>query len=435
MLQAFAPPAPAAAPDRCGGPRKCDRKGHRWLGKRSMEERPLRDDTLLSHAGNHPERNHGIINPPVYHASTVLFPTVAAMERALKDKLSGVYYGRYGTPTGFALEEAVAALEGADRAVALPSGLAAIAVALTAFLKAGDHLLMTDSVYDPTRTLCERHLARFGVETTYYDPLIGGDIDRLMRPETRVVYLESPGSLTFEVQDVPAIVAAAHAQDAIAMMDNTWATPLHFKAVRHGVDVVIHAATKYIVGHADVMLGLVLCRDEHHRPIRQTAARLGYCAAPDDCYLALRGLRTLGVRLARHQENALALARWLQARPEVERILYPALPEDPGHALWKRDFGGACGLFGVVLKPVPAGAVAAMLDGMRLFGMGVSWGGYESLILLVNPERTRRATRWDAAGPTLRIHAGLEDPADLIDELEAGFERLNAGTGRHGASP
>jgi cystathionine beta-lyase len=388
----------------------------------------FKDATLLRHAGNHPDDNHGIINPPVYHASTVLFPTLAAMDAGIKDKLAGVYYGRYGTPTTFALEEAVCALEGGGKAVTLPSGLAANNVALMAFLKAGDHLLMVDSTYEPVRTLCNRTLAQFGIETTFYDPAVGDAIADLMRPNTRVVYVESPGSLTFEIQDIPAIAAAAHGRGALVVMDNTWATPLYFKAFRHGVDVIVHAATKYIVGHADAMLGLIVCRDEHYRTIKGTAHGLGYAAAPDDCYLALRGLRTLDVRLARHQENALAVARWLQGRPEVERVLHPALPEHPGHTLWQRDFTGSTGLFSVVLKLCPTEALAAMLDGLSLFGMGVSWGGYESLVLRVKPETVRTATRWQAAGPTLRLHIGLEDAHDLIADLERGFARLNAAT-------
>jgi cystathionine beta-lyase len=389
---------------------------------------PSKDATLLRHAGNHPDANHGIINPPVYHASTVLFPTLAAMDAGIKDKLAGVYYGRYGTPTTFALEEAVCALEGGGKAVTLPSGLAANSVALMSFLRAGDHLLMVDSVYEPVRTLCNRTLAQFGIETTYYDPAIGAAIGDLMRPNTRVVYVESPGSLTFEIQDIPAIADAVHERGALVVMDNTWATPLYFKAFRHGVDLIVHAATKYIVGHADAMLGLIVCREEHYRGIKATAHGLGYAAAPDDCYLALRGLRTLDVRLARHQENALAVARWLQGRPEVERVLHPALPEHPGHALWRRDFTGSTGLFSIVLKPCSAEALATMLDGLRLFGMGVSWGGYESLVLRVKPETVRTATRWQAAGPTLRLHIGLEDPRDLIADLERGFERLSAAT-------
>jgi cysteine-S-conjugate beta-lyase len=384
-------------------------------------------ETLLGHSGNHPESNHGIVNPPVYHASTILQPTVEHLEAAQKDRLSGVYYGRYGTPTTFAFEEAAAAIEGGGRAIALPSGLAAIGATLLSLLKAGDHLLMVDTAYGPTRALCDKTLARFGVATTYYDPLIGSGIADLLRPSTRMIYLESPGSLTFEVQDVPAIAAVADAAGALAVMDNTWATPLFFRALERGIDVVIHAATKYMVGHSDAMLGVVVTRDEPlYRTIRLATHGMGYCAAPDDCYLGLRGLRTLDVRLRRHQENGLALARWLQARPEVARVLHPALPEDPGHALWRRDYGGAAGLFAIVLKPYPAKAVAAMLDGMRLFGMGASWGGYESLMLPVKPETMRTATRWDTSGPTLRLHAGLEAVGDLIADLEAGFARLAA---------
>lgn len=385
-----------------------------------------RDDTLLTHAGNHPRDNFGIVNPPVYRASTVLFPTVAAFDKAQADRFAQVTYGRYGTPTTFAFEEAIAALEGGGRAVTLPSGMAAAVAALLAFLKSGDHLLMVDSVYSPVRTVCDRVLAGFGIETTYYDPSLGGDIARLIRPATRVVYVEAPGSLTFEMQDVPAVTAAAHAAGAVVLMDNTWATPLFFKALRHGVDAVIHAATKYIAGHADVMLGVVVAREEHWRRIKTMAHALGHGAAPDDCYLALRGLRTLSVRLARHQASALRIARWLAERPEVDRVLCPALPGDPGHALWRRDFTGASGLFSVLLKPCPEAAVAAMLDGMRLFGIGASWGGYESLILPVHPQGVRTARPWTEAGPLLRLHVGLEDPDDLLADLAQGLDRLRA---------
>jgi cystathionine beta-lyase len=353
-----------------------------------------------------------------------LFPTVAALEHSLRDRFAHVHYGRYGTPTTFAFEQAVAALEGGEKAMALPSGLGAITVALTSFTRAGDHVLVTDSVYEPVRSLCGNFLERFGVEVTYFDPRAGAGLAPLMRPNTRIVYLESPGSLTFEVQDVPAIAAVAHGGGALVVVDNTWATPLFCKPLRLGADIVLHAATKYLVGHSDAMLGVVVASAELWRKMKLNGHGMGFCAAPDDCYLALRGLRTLSVRLRRHQENALTLARWLAGRPEVERLLYPALPDDPGHALWRRDFTGACGLFGVVLQPCPEPALAAMLDGLRLFGMGFSWGGYESLILPVKPERRRTATRWEAAGPTLRIHAGLEDPQDLIADLEAGFARL-----------
>jgi cystathionine beta-lyase len=382
-------------------------------------------ETRLVHAGNHPEANHGVINPPVYHASTILFPTVEQFEQAQKDRTVGVTYGRSGTPTTFALEEAVAELEGGIRALALPSGLAAISATLLSLLNAGDHLLMVDSVYGPVRSLCDKTLARLGIETTYYDPLIGAGIADLIRPTTRIVYLESPGSLTFEVQDVPAIAAAARANGVLTVVDNTWATPLFFRPLQHGADIVIHAATKYIVGHSDVMLGIVVVQDPAlYRTIKLSGHGMGYSAAPDDCYLALRGLRTLAVRLHRHQENGLALARWLQARPEVDRVLHPALPDDPGHALWRRDFAGASGLFSVLLKPCSSAAVAAMVDGLRLFGLGASWGGYESLILPVKPELWRTDRPWQARGPLLRIHAGLEAVDDLIADLEAGFARL-----------
>ena len=385
----------------------------------------MKKDTLLAHAGRDPEANYGIINPPVYHASTVVFPTLAALEESEKDPFTGVTYGRFGTPTTFALEEAVAALEGGYRAVAVPSGLAAIAASLIAFVVTGDHVLVADNVYGPTRQrVCDLILARMGVEVTYYDPLVGADIARLMRDNTRVVFLESPGSLTFELQDVPAIAAAAKARGAVVVMDNTWATPLYFKPLAHGVDISIQAATKYIVGHADAMLGVITTTEEHFQTVKTMAHALGHAAAPDDCYLALRGLRTLAVRLARHQETGLALARWLEGRPEVARVLHPALPDDPGHSLWKRDFTGACGLFGIVLKDFPKSAVAAMLDGLELFAMGFSWGGYESLILLVDPEAVRSAVPWTASGPTLRLHAGLEDVQDLTADLERGFERL-----------
>jgi cystathionine beta-lyase len=398
---------------------------------RPPDPSPAGDDTILTHAGNRPHDNFGVVNPPVYHASTILFPTVAALREAnaSRAQFSMVTYGRQGTPTTIAFEEAVAKLEGADRALALPSGLAAIAVSLMAFLKAGDHLLMVDTVYGPVRTLCKRLLADFGIETTYYDPAIGERIEGLIRPETKVVYLEAPGSLTFEMQDVPTIAAAAKARGATVMMDNTWATPLFFKPLQHGVDLVIEAATKYLSGHSDVMMGVVAADLDRLLRVKTAAHMMGHAAAPDDCYLALRGLRTLSVRLERHQRTGLELARWLQARPEVDRVLHPALPQDPGHRLWKRDFSGATGLFGVVLKPCAPRALEAMLDGMALFGMGYSWGGYESLILPVDPKALRSATPWRETGPVLRLHAGLEDIKDLMADLERGFARLNAGGG------
>jgi cystathionine beta-lyase len=383
----------------------------------------MHDDTLLVTEGRDPERNHGVVNPPIYRASTILYESVTAFEAPRR--VRGVYYGRGGTPTTFALEDAIAALDGGHGAVITGSGKTAIAQTLLAFLQAGDHLLMVDSAYAPTRQLCDRVLARFGVETTYYEPLIGAGIEALVRPNTRIIYLESPGSLTFEVQDVPAIVEVARRRGVLTAIDNTWATPLYFKPLQLGVDLCIHAATKYIGGHSDLMMGTVSCAEPLYEPLRKGMYDLGSYVSPDDCYQALRGLRTLSVRLERHQANALKLATWLKARPEVERVLYPALPDDPGHGLWRRDFAGACGLFGFLLKPCPTAAWQALIDGLKLFGLGASWGGYESLIMPNHPERYRTATRWDARFPSIRIHAGLEDPDDLIADLEAGFNRLN----------
>jgi cystathionine beta-lyase len=393
--------------------------------------RRYRKDTLVTHLGRHPEAQMGAVNPPVYHASTILAPNMAAWEarRDPAKRFDTVRYGLLGTPTTFALEEALAAIEGGYRAMLMSSGLAAITAPLQACLKCGDHLLMVDSAYGPARNFCEKVLTRCGVATTYYDPLIGEGIARLLRPNTRVVYVESPGSLTFEVQDVPAIAAVAHHAGTKVLMDNTWASPWLFPSFAHGVDVSIHAATKYIVGHSDVMLGAVITSEEMYLPVRTMAADLGHCAAPDDAYFALRGLRTLGVRLERHQANALAVAGWLRTRPEVARVLYPALPDDPGHALWQRDFTGASGLFGVVLKPAPQPAVHALIDALDLFGIGSSWGGFESLIVPTNPARLRTATRWTAEGPCLRLHIGLEDAQDLIEDLERGFAALQAAAG------
>src|SRR5258708_2788721 len=386
-----------------------------------------RPDTLIASAGRNPKANHGIINPPVYHASTVLFPTVEALHEAQKRKHpTQARYGRHGTPTTFALEEAIAALEGGTHAIALGSGAAAITAVLAAFVRTGDHVLMVDTAYGPTRRFCDSVLKRFGVATTYYDPRIGAGISALIQPTTRIIYMESPGSLTFEVQDVPAIVAAAKQANVVTALDNTWATPLFFKPLAHGVDVSIVSATKYIGGHSDLMMGLITTTEEPYRTVRRTVEDFGGSAAPDDCYLALRGVRTLSLRLGRHQDTGLLLARWLQHRPEVAPVLHPALAGDPEHALWKRDFAGASGLFAIELQPVPDTAVEAMLGGMDLFGMGYSWGGFESLILPADPKSMRTAVPWTAPGPLIRIHAGLEDPADLIEDLDRGFARLRA---------
>lgn len=396
------------------------------------KKKSYRPDTKLSVLGRDPFAHHGIVNPPVYHASTVLFPTVAALKDPGARAPGKVYYGRYGTPTTFALEEAVAEIEGGHRAVIVGSGKAAVVCALLAFLKSGDHVLMVDAAYQPSRHFGSQTLARFGIECTFYDPLIAPDsLRRLIKPNTRVLYLESPGSLTFEVQDVPALAKVGKAAGLTVMIDNTWASPLLCNPFRLGCDVSVQAGTKYVVGHSDAMLGLITGTEASYPALRRAFEDLGFSAGPDDVYLALRGLRTLGVRLRRHQEIATELAIWLQRRPEVARVLYPALPDDPGHALWQRDFTGASGLFGVVLKPVSAEAVAAMLDGLKLFGMGYSWGGYESLVVPTEPRQFRAdPSRWDPASPMLRFHAGLEDPVDLIADLEAGFERLNRAAGR-----
>ncbi len=395
----------------------------------------MNDDTLAVTAGRDPEANFGIVNPPVYHASTVTFPTLAALEAAGKRKLDTPYYGRNGTPTTFAFEEAVAALEGGHRSVALASGKAAVLTVLTAFVEAGDHMLVTDSAYGPTRDYCERFLKRFGVETTFYDPAIGAGIASLIRPNTRLVFTESPGSLTFEVQDVPAIAEAAHAAGCVVAMDNTWASPFFLKPFALGADVSVQAATKYIGGHSDVMLGVVTTTRALHERVRKAAFALGAPAGPDDLYLAQRGLRTLGVRLRRHMQSGLAVAEWLRGRPQVARVLHPGLAGDPGHALWRRDFAGASGLFGVELTPGPRHAVAALLDGLELFAMGFSWGGYESLAILAEPARMRTATfsRWTDAGPLLRLHVGLEDPDDLIADLAAGLARYDRARARSAA--
>ncbi|AOJ09147.1 cystathionine beta-lyase [Burkholderia mayonis] len=380
-------------------------------------------DTVLAHEGRTHSQLGAPVNPPVYRQSTLLFDSVEALKHASGTPSA---YGRGGSPTTRALETALARLEGAHRAMLTPSGLSAITTSLLATLSPGDHLLMTDSVYDPTRAFCAETLARLGIETTYFDPSIGADIAALMRPNTRAVFVESPGSLTFEVQDIPAISRIAHRHDAIVLMDNTWATPLYFRSFEHGVDVSVHAATKYISGHSDVLMGAILTTDTLYPKINRFYRQLGMTVSGDDAYLALRGLRTLSVRLERHQRNAHALTEWLARQPEVAEILYPARPGSPGHALWRRDFTGASGLFGVVLHPQSDEALRAMLDGMTCFGMGYSWGGFESLILRSNPASCRTATQWKREGPLLRIHAGLEHPDDMIADLEAGFSRLRA---------
>ena len=389
------------------------------MSKRAGKQKDL---TRLGHVGRDPARQHGFVNMPIYRGSTVLFPTMAALESNDQD----FTYGRLGTPTVRALEEAIAELEVGHRTLLTPSGLSAIVTALLTFVSAGDEVLVADNVYRPNRRFCDNVLKRLGVTVTYYDPLIGGGIDKLITKKTKAVFTESPGSQTFEVQDIPAIAKAAHAAGAVVILDNTWATPLYFKPFAHGADVSIQAATKYIGGHADIMLGAVTMNERTSARVTKTHEDLGLCVGPEDVYLGLRGLRSLGVRLARHQQSTLEMARWLAERPEVTRVIYPALPSDPGYALWQRDFTGASGLFSIVLKPVAQAKLAAMLDGLSLFGMGYSWGGFESLILPFDPRAYRTATTWRAEGPALRLHIGLEDVDDLKADLEAGFARLGA---------
>jgi cystathionine beta-lyase len=395
----------------------------------------MKIDTQVVHLGRHPEDHHGIPNPPVYHASTILFANMAQVIETRRDQASGefrqVSYGREGTPTHKYFEEAIAALEGGYRAVVFPCGMGALVCSLLALLSAGDHLLIPASVYGRTRDFADNVLKRFGVETSYYDPLLGAEIAREFRANTRVVFVESPCSLTYEIQDVPAIARAAHARGIKLVMDNTWATPLFFRAIEHGVDVSVHAVTKYIAGHSDLMLGVAITTRETDAAVRKAASQFGYHGAPDDVYAAQRGMRTLAVRLRQHQASALMVARWLQAQPEVERVLYPALPDDPGHALWKRDFLGATATFGVQFKRgfTDAG-LTAMLDGMKLFGLGYSWGGVESLIAPTSPEKMRSPDRWQGQGPSVRLHVGLEDVDDLIADLSAGIARMAAHDGR-----
>lgn len=369
-----------------------------------------------------PDRPGAIVNPPVWRASTILFDDVAHLRAAGQDTHEKLYYGRRGTPTGWALADALTGLEpGAAGTMLYPSGVAAIAGALLAVVKPGSQLLMVDSAYDPTRTMCNGLLAEFGVETVFYDPLIGAGIADLITDRTAAIFLESPGSLTFEVQDIPAIVAAAQARGVPTILDNTWATPLYLPALSLGVDISLLACTKYIVGHSDVMMGSVTANARWWPRIRARAYGLGQTVSADDAALALRSLRTLEIRLARHRDNALAVAQWLAARPEVARVLHPALPDCPGHAIWARDFRGSTGLFSIVLAGGGEAERAAFIDALRLFGIGYSWGGFESLALPVDPAKYRTARAWEAEGPLVRLHIGLETAEDLIADLEQGL--------------
>jgi cystathionine beta-lyase len=381
-------------------------------------------ETRLVTAGRDPDVQKGFVNPAVFHGSTVLYPTAEDLHAHRSD----YSYGRHGTPTTRALQDVMMALEGPQCAGVgiTPSGLAAISTTLLAVTKAGDHILVCDNVYRPSRNFCNGVLARYGVETTYFDPRIGAGIESLFQPNTRAVLVEAPGSQSFEMPDIPAIAAVAHARGALVIDDNTWATPLFHRSLELGVDISMQAATKYIGGHSDIMFGTISANATAWPMVTETIRLLGVCAGPDDVYLALRGTRTLAVRLAQHHRSGLEIARWLAARPEVARVLHPGLESDPGHAIWKRDFTGASGLFSIVLKPVPQQAVDALLDAVTLFGMGYSWGGFESLIIPFDCEGYRTATAWSPGGPTLRLHIGLENVDDLKADLDRGFAALKA---------
>ncbi|MGP9821766.1 cystathionine beta-lyase [Salinarimonas sp. NSM] len=381
--------------------------------------------TRLVHAGRDPSTQHGFVNTPIYRGSTVLFSSMDD----LVNRRGRYVYGTRGTPTTEALEHAWTELSGAAGTVLAPSGLGAISLALLSLVKAGDHVLVTDNVYWPTRAFCDEMLSGLGVEITYFEPMIGAGIAALIRPNTRVLFLETPGSLTLEVQDVPTMAAAAREKGVSVVIDNTWATPLLYPPHARGADLAIEAGTKYLSGGSDLLLGMVSANAEHWPRLRKTFDLFSNCAGPEDVFLALRGMRSMSLRLEEAERQGLAMAHWLSARPEVRRVLHPAMPEHTGHEIWKRDFHGSSGLFSVELEPVPTPALAAMLDGLRLFGMGFSWAGFESLVIPFDPNKNRTATRFAHEGPLLRFSIGLEDPADLKEDLDAGFARLKAAAG------
>lgn len=394
------------------------------------ENKKFKDDTVITHAGRHPLENFGVVNPPVYHASTILHPTLTSWEdrkhgSAHKVGRHSVNYGRIGTPTQFALRDALTALEGGADTELVPSGMSACAVCFLALAEPGAHFLIPDSVYLPVRNLATGHLTQIGCEVEFYDPLIGAGISELIRPTTKLIWTEAPGSLTFEMQDLPAIVAAAKKKGVMTGTDNTWSAGYFFKPTQIGIDFAAHALTKYPCGHSDTMMGSVTTRtQEQYDLIHSTAVTYGMGVAPDDTYMIQRGLRTMGTRMRQHHENGVKIAKWLEQRPEVLRVMHPALESDPGHEIWKRDFSGACGLFAVIVKPHAKDRIAAMLEGYDFFGIGASWGGFESLCITSYPDKIRTAVPWTEEGQVLRYHIGLEDPEDLIRDLEAGFERL-----------
>jgi len=389
----------------------------------------MKNETKIITAGRKKAWVNGVVNPVVTRASTVVFNDVAQMKEALANKHNNaMVYGRRGTTTSFAFSDAMTALEGGAGCALYPSGTAAITNAIISFVKAGDHILVVDNVYEPTRDYCDKILSKLGVETTYYDPLIGAGIEKLIQANTQLIFLESPGSITMEVQDVPAISEIAKRHNCIVMLDNTWGAGVNFKPFEHGVDISIQAATKYIVGHSDVMLGTAIATNKYWPQLRDNSYLMGQCTSPDDLYLALRGMRTINVRLKQHQESALKIAKWLEQRPEVEKILHPAFTSCPGHEFFKRDFSGSNGLFSFVLNCGNDAALTALLDGMKYFKMGYSWGGFESLILGFNNKNIndiRSASPWMSPYPLIRLHIGLENIEDLIEDLDKGFERFN----------
>jgi cysteine-S-conjugate beta-lyase len=386
-----------------------------------------RPDTKLVQGGRRKEWRGRLVNPPVHRASTILFDSVAEM-RAAAPAFAKAYYGLHGTPTHWALAEALTELEpGAAGTFLYPTGLAAVTAALQTVLRAGDELLVPDSVYGPTRRFCDEFLARYGISTRYYDPLVGAGIEALLGESSRAIFLESPGSNTMEVQDVPAICRVARARGIATLLDNTWATPLFFPALEAGVDLTILAGTKYVGGHADLMLGSVTAGPDWYPKLERTSWDFGHAVGADDAWLAARGLRTMGVRLRQHEASALKVARWLKAQPQVARVLHPALPDCPGHEIFERDFGGSSGLFSFILGGATDAARVRFVESLRLFGIGYSWGGYESLVVPVDPERIRTATRWRAEGPLVRLHIGLEDVDDLIEDLAQAFAAMERG--------
>ena len=387
----------------------------------------MKEDTKLVHLGRGPSSFEGTVNLPVYRASTILSADMDSYIHRFDDEknLTDITYGARGTQNSRALGEAIADLEGGHGTIVTTSGLSAISVTLGALVSAGDHILISDSVYGPTRTFCNQVLSRYGVTTEYYSPDIGDAIAELIQKNTRLVFMEAPGSLTFEMQDIPGITRAAKEKGVLTVMDNTWATPVFFRPLEHGVDISIQAGTKYIAGHSDLVIGMVTSSSEAiHRMLVSQAHNLGDAASPDDCYLALRGLRTLSVRLYRQQESTLKVATWLADQPQVYRVLYPALADDPGHALWKRDFKGASSLFGLAMHSEDETAVKAMADSLKYFQIGSSWGGYESLIAFNHMPVARERVSWTEKPFMLRVHIGLEDPEDLIADLTQGLARI-----------